>query len=138
MWQYRRDANRIGENTPKFNRSLQLNLFKDMSLRTIKFLTNPGDKLYSKCFVSIRLKNDDAFVVGETYNIELHHSDVSKEDIGSARIVEKRPFKLRELNNFMSYLDMACCKEAGRKILDEKYKNPVDSTIFDFILFDRI
>lgn len=138
MWQYRRNVNIESDNIPPVRTNNQLNLFKDMSLRTIKFLTNPGDKLYSKCFVSIRLKNDEAFVADEIYNIELHHSDVSREEMGSARIVEKRHFKLRELNNFMSYLDMACSKEAGRKILTEKYKNPGEDSLFDFILFDKV
>jgi len=129
MWQFRRDEKREPTVKP------QPEIYKLNFMHNIKFSTNWNNKLYCKAFTSIRIHNDNKYIPGELYKVDLELNSITTKEMGTARLVEKRIFKLKELNEFIAYIDTGYGKDAVRKILDTMYKNPGDETKFDYLLF---
>jgi len=107
-------------------------------MNIIKFSTNCNNKLNCKAFTSIRIHNDSKYIAGQNYDVELHHGKTSYDEMGRVRLVEKKVFKLKDLNEFMAYIDTGYSREACRKVIDTMYKNPGDEAKFDFLLFVKI
>lgn len=69
-------------------------------MRNITFSYNWNNKLECKAYTTLRLLQPEKYVVGETYDIIL-----KEEVIHNATIVNIKPIWLRELNEYIAYLD---------------------------------
>jgi hypothetical protein len=105
----------------------------------IKFSFNWNYKLDCGAFTTIRLHNPSKYVVGKLYGIELKGS-LQKHP---ARILDIRTLYLKDMNEWMTQLDMGYGLDQGRETIRTMYKNVVrgniEQTRFDFMLlrYDR-
>lgn len=82
----------------------------------ITFSTNWNNKLDCKAFTTLRLRNDSKYVPGQTYSI--YHKDSYW---GKAVIRSISHFYLKDLNNFIAYLDTGYSKEECAAIIQKMY-----------------
>lgn len=84
----------------------------------ISFSFNWNNKLEAKAFTTIRLLQPDKYRTGETYQISL-----KRKDLFQAKIIEVKPFWLKDLNEFIAHLDTGYCKEECKNIIIKMYPN---------------
>lgn len=84
----------------------------------ISFSFNLNNKLDCKPFTTIRLLQPDKYRTGETYQITLKLKEVFQ-----AKIIEIKPFFLKDLNEFIAHLDTGYNKEECTEILKKMYPN---------------
>jgi len=102
-------------------------------MNTIKFSYNWNNKLNCNCFTTIRIANNK-YKVGETYDIYLKDKLLFK-----AQIIEIKPFRLDQINEFIARLDTGYSKQETTEIIKRMYKNPnVDKLNFYLILLKNI
>src|SRR6218665_1822071 len=101
---------------------------------TLKFSYNWNRKLNCKAFTTIRLHNPGKYAVGHSYEIflkEKYHCH--------AKCIELKVFKMKDLNNYMAYLDTGYNKETTLEIVKKMYpKINVEEAYFDFILLEAM
>lgn len=103
----------------------------------ISFNYNWNNKLASlKAFTTLRLRNDNRFREGETYRIK-----VKGKFLCYAEILHIKNFLLKDINDFIAYLDTGYSAEECRKMIMTMYKNRVrnwDTQQLSFILLIKI
>lgn len=101
-------------------------------MNTIDFSYNWNNKLLSKAFTTIRLKNDHKYKTGETYTI----AHVAYGNLGPAKIVAMMHFKLSALTETMARIDTGYDLEECKKIILRMYQNKnldYSTQLFSFI-----
>jgi len=103
----------------------------------LDFSYNWNNKLASlKAFTTLRLKNDNRFREGETYRIT-----IKGKFLCYAEIRHIKNFLLKDINDYIAYLDTGYSAEECRKIITTMYKNKVrnwDIQQLSFILLIKI
>jgi hypothetical protein len=87
-------------------------------MRQVTFSYNWNNKLQNKSFTSLRLENNEKYVVGETYEI-LENGIVIKR----ALLEGIRNIYLHDVNLFIARLDTGYNVEGCIKIIQTMYKN---------------
>jgi hypothetical protein len=87
-------------------------------METISFSFNWNNKLDCKSFTTIRILQPDKYRTGETYIITL-----KRKELFQAKIIEIKPFWLKDLNEFIAYLDTGYNKEECTEIIKKMYQN---------------
>jgi len=82
----------------------------------ITFVSNWNNKLFCKCFTTMRLNNH--FYIGNTYNIEL-----KGKIIGEALLIDKKSFYIKDLNEWIAHIDTGYNVQECKNILLTMYKN---------------
>lgn len=101
----------------------------------IDFSQNWNNKLDCDAFTTIRISNDK-YEVGAVFNVNL-----KRNRLFSAKILEKKRFKLNQLNEFMARLDTGYSAKETIELIRTMYKKKnldLDAIYFDFILLKRI
>lgn len=84
----------------------------------IKFSYNWNNKLHCTYFTTIRLRNDRKYQKGKDYRIT-----IKGEKIGEATIQDIRHFKINQINNYITGLDMGYDCKTGVEIIKKMYAN---------------
>jgi len=108
-----------------------------MSQYEIKFVYNWNNKLNMDCFTTIRPHNPKKYVVGRAFDIHLKTKDGWNTFYDAADIVEIKTIKGKDLNEFITRLDMGLSLDDGKRLLNNFYKNKCPDVMemsFDFIL----
>ena len=101
-----------------------------MNIETIRFSYNWNGKLNNKAFTTLRIHNPGKYTIGKTYNIELNG-----EFKGQAVLREKRVLQVKQLNDFICYLDTGYNQFETLNILRRMYKAiDLQTARFDFCL----
>lgn len=108
-----------------------------MAIELIEFSFNWNGKLDCKSFTSIRVHNDRKYITGNIYHVILKRNKVTEYDYGHAKLIDKKVFRLRDLTEWMSHIDLALNKEEGIKKILEIYKWATIDTQFDYLLFSK-
>lgn len=85
-------------------------------MKSIYFNYNWNNKLDCKAFTTMRLSGN--YNVGDLVEIKLKNKMHS-----FGKIVDAKCFKLKDINNFIAYLDTGYDKIECKKILEKMYKN---------------
>jgi hypothetical protein len=91
-------------------------------MRQISFSYNWNKKLDCDAFTTIRLYQPEKYCIGEQYEIQL-----KKEKLFEGVIVDVKKFMLKDLSNFVAYLDTGYSKENCQSIIQKMYSK-VDFT----------
>jgi hypothetical protein len=86
-------------------------------MRVISFSYNWNKKLDCEAFTTIRLFQPGKYVVGEQYEIQL-----KKVKLFEGVIIDVKKFMLKDINNFIAYLDTGYSKENCQSIITSMYK----------------
>ena len=98
----------------------------------IKFASNWNNKLNCESFTTIRLSN--RFTINGLFKV--YYKD---KFIGVAKVVDKKPFVVKNMSNAMCYVDTGYSKEETRKILDTMYEGKVtDDTLMYHITLKMV
>ncbi len=87
-----------------------------MYMNEINFSINWNNKLDCKAFTTLRLSS--RFNIGDKVEIRL-----KKAFKCFATIIDKKCFKLKNITEWVAYLDTGYDKEECKKILEKMYKN---------------
>lgn len=104
-------------------------------MKTISFNLNWNGKLYCNCFTTIRPKNDVKYQLNETYNVRLKGVDM-----GDVELFYLIDFKLNQLKDSMSLIDMGYLAKYGKEIIADLYPeipNIAEQT-FTYMVLERI
>lgn len=99
----------------------------------INFNYNWNNKLNCKSYTTIRVYNKVKYVLNFCYGIYL-----KKEYLHTSQIVDIKNFKLKDISNFMAYLDTGYSKEETIDIIRKMYKNDSLDLVYSFILLNKI
>lgn len=105
----------------------------------LRFTHNWNNKLHCKAFTSIRLSN--RFKPGQEYKITLQKTKNDIEPMGIAKVIAVKEFYLKDLNEFMAYLDTGYSVEETKKIIhrmNQKFKVDYSKQKLCFILFNYL
>lgn len=105
-----------------------------MGFDRLEFSYNWNNKLFNKCFTTLRLSN--RFVVGHRYDVYLLN-----DYLVSVEVLQIKFFKLDEINMYVSYLDSGYSPAECKNILQKMYKNKnVDwsKQLISFVLLKTI
>jgi hypothetical protein len=95
-----------------------------MSLEKLPFSYNWNNKLSCNVFTSVRLKNDNKYILNNIYEITLRNS---KENIhisqGNAQLVLMHHFKLLEVSEGIAMIDTGYTKDKFIELVKTMYKN---------------
>lgn len=80
-------------------------------MRAISFSYNWNKKLDCDAFTTIRLFQPEKYCIGEQYEIEL-----KKEKLFEGVIIDVKKFWLKDLSNFVAYLDTGYSKVLIHKV----------------------
>jgi hypothetical protein len=86
-------------------------------MRVIPFSYNWNKKLDCDAFTTIRIYQPEKYVIDETYQIDLNKAEFCK-----GTIIDIKKFWLKDLNDFIAYLDTGYDKEECKKIITLMYK----------------
>jgi len=103
----------------------------NITKNVIQFSYNWNNKLGCKSYTTIRLKSE-RYKIGNTYNIYLKGLEQIE-----AKIINIKEFKLKDLNDYMAYLDTGYGVEETKLIIHRMYKNISEDQIFYFILLSK-
>ncbi len=100
----------------------------------IAFSTNWNNKLDCDCYTSIRIRNDDKYVLGNVYQVSFkakpHHE---------AMLIAGKHMYLHQLNEFIAHLDTGYSLEECKGILLKMYPNVnFETTQISLLLFRRL
>lgn len=84
----------------------------------ISFSFNWNNKLENKAFTTIRLLQQEKYRTEETYLITL-----KLKELFQAKIIEIKPFWLKDLNEFIAHLDTGYNKKECIEIIKKMYPN---------------
>ncbi len=84
----------------------------------INFSYNWNNKLNCNSFTTIRLEDNEKYIIGKLYQILLNKTINS-----DANIISIKSFYLTQLNDFIAYIDTGYNKEECTKIMKTMYKN---------------
>ncbi len=87
-------------------------------MKEITFSYNWNNKLNCNAFTTLRIEQPNKYIVGADYHIVL-----KKEQIAVARIVNIKSFFLKDLNEFIAYLDTGYSLDKCRQIILNMYPN---------------
>lgn len=85
-------------------------------MRVISFSYNWNKKLDCVAFTTIRLYQPVKYIIGEQYEIQL-----KKEKQFDGVIIDIKKFMLKDLSNFIAYLDTGYPKEKCADIITKMY-----------------
>jgi len=85
-------------------------------MEEIKFSYNWNNKLNNNYFTTLRLS--DRFKIGKKYPVFL-----KKKQIGTGEIMAKKYFLLKQINDYIAYLDTGYNATKCKEILRTMYKN---------------
>jgi hypothetical protein len=104
-------------------------------MKTINFNLNWNAKLYCNCFTTIRPFNEEKFQLHENYQIRLNGVDM-----GEVELVYMVHFKLDQLKDSMSLLDMGYLAKYGKQILADLYPElqNIGEETFTYMVLERI
>lgn len=86
-------------------------------MRAISFSYNWNKKLDCEAFTTIRLYQPEKYCIGEQYEIQL-----KKQKLFEGVIIDVKKFMLKDLSNFIAYLDTGYSKENCQSIIQTMYK----------------
>lgn len=102
-------------------------------MQTINFSYNWNKKLDCNAFTTIRLYQPNKYQIGHEYEIRL-----KEKALFNAVIVDVKKFYLKDLSNFISYLDTGYSKENCTGIIKKMYpKINFDNTYLSLILLHK-
>lgn len=104
-------------------------------MKRVYFSHNWNNKLDCKDFTTLRLSNDNKYVVGEVYEI-WHKEGKENRCIGEAVLKSKRKFHASKINQFIAYLDTGYSADETKKIIQRMYKK--ENPLMDFCLFVKV
>lgn len=105
-----------------------------MQIEQINFSTNWNKKLDCSAFTTIRLRNDNKYKAKEHYELNLN-----KKFIGTGFCIDIKHFWLKDINDFIAYLDTGYDKEEFKEILKKMYpKVDFTKTQLSIILLKKI
>jgi len=100
-------------------------------MEILKFSYNWNNKLANRAFTSIRLSNPRKYQIGQTYLIQL-----KTDELGTAKLIQKRTLNINELGEFSCYLDTGYNKQETINIIKRMYPNVNwNNTHIDLCLF---
>lgn len=103
-------------------------------MKNISFSFNWNNKLNCYCFTSIRIKNDDKYIMNENYEIILKGKIIKK-----ARLINIKDFKLKDIPEITAFLDTGYNKEDTINILKEIYgEEKANKVTFSLLLFKSL
>lgn len=144
MHQYKRDMNRAQtknyyphSTAGKQENNSHMELVKPEANKVLKFSKNWNNKLHCKVFTTIRLHDDCLYKIGNLFDIDLSINNSTLKIGGTVKLINKKTFKLNQLNDFMAYLDTGNPAETVKKKLMEMYKTSNENTLFDYLLFQK-
>jgi uncharacterized protein YqfB (UPF0267 family) len=85
-------------------------------MRNILFSYNWNNKLECKAYTTLRLHQPEKYVVGETYDIIL-----KDEVLHTATIIDVKPLRFDQLNEFIAYLDTGYNLQECQNIIKRMY-----------------
>ena len=100
----------------------------------LNFSYNWNNKLDCKVFTTLRLSN--RFEINNSIKITLN-----KKEIGYGKIIGKKSFKLKDINDWVAYIDTGYNAEKCKNILKKMYKNKNinwNEQIIYFYLIEKI
>jgi len=101
-----------------------------MELKRINYSHNWNNKLLCTVFTTIRLRNDNKYKCGETYEVWC-----KGRKLYNVIIVEIIHFKLHQLKSHVAYIDTGYNLEQTREVIYTMYKNKsIDFNTQDFSL----
>lgn len=104
----------------------------------IRFTKNWNRKLHCNIFPCIRRHDDIFFRIGDNFDIDLQINNSSLRIGGTVKLIAKKTFKFKDLNDIMAYLDTGKTAEAEKKMLKEIYPYATENTLFDYLIFQKI
>ncbi len=103
-------------------------------MRVISFSFNWNHKLDCDAFTTIRLFQPEKYVIGEQYEIQL-----KKVKQFEGVIIDVKKFMLKDLSNFIAYLDTGYSKENCASIIQTMYKKiDFTTTPLSLILIHKV
>lgn len=108
-----------------------------MKLSTLEFSENWNNKLYCKCFSTIRMHNPEKYRLGNKFQVKLKGQ--TRPHPAVVRAVT--PFYIGNLTEGMALIDTGYSKAQAQKIIRTmyKYKVPnVDAELFDFVVLQYL
>ena len=108
-----------------------------MSAQSIQFSFNWNNKLNNDCFTTIREHNPNKYAVGKTFDILLKTKDGYNTCYAPADVIEIRRIKGKDINEFITRLDMGLSLDDGRRVMHQTYSDRCPNVMemeFDFIL----
>ncbi len=100
----------------------------------LPFSYNWNNKLDCKAFTTLRLHNPDRFKVGQTYRITLNKSYKKH-----AKIEDIKTLLLKNISDYIAYLDTGYSKEECQSIIRKIYPNKnFEHQKLDFILLKTV
>jgi len=94
----------------------------------LNFSSHFNNKLLADTFTTLRI--NEKYNIGEIVNVVLR-----KELLCHAEIVGKKCFKLNDINDFISFIDMGVTAAKGKQIIQDWYKNIIDWTNQDIYFY---
>lgn len=95
-----------------------------MKQLNLTFSHNWNNKLFCKCFTTLRLWNEKKYQVGNTYAVYL-----KDEYLGEAEMISIRKTKRAKLNQFVCGLDTGYSVAETQQILGRMYKQNADNDL---------
>ena len=103
-------------------------------MRAITFSFNWNKKLDCDAFTTIRLFQPEKYCIGEQYEIQL-----KKEKQFEGVIIDVKKFMLKDLNNFVAYIDTGYSKENCQSIITKMYaKVDFNTQALSLILIHKV
>lgn len=91
-----------------------------MTMYRLNFSTNWNNKLYCKCFTTVRLYNSKRYYKGAEFEVFIQNKS-----LGKARVKGVRMIYLDELDNYITMLDTGYPVDLAKGIFERMYKNKV-------------
>lgn len=105
----------------------------------IKFQRNWNNKLSCNYFTTIRLPVED-YKIDNILRLMLHDNGVYRE-MGYAKVIEAKPIRSYQINDWMAFLDAGMSADKLREMLYFMYKDKVDDfekTEFVYMILERM
>jgi len=102
-------------------------------MQNINFSTNWNEKLSGRCFTSLRIHNENKYVVGQAYTVVLNGKA-----LGIARLIKIQYLHLRHINDWVGGIDTGYTGLETQQILKRMYiKKNInwETQLFDYMLF---
>ena len=107
--------------------------------KSIKFQRNWNNKLSCNYFTTIRLPQEN-YKVDNTLKLLLHENGIFR-DMGFVKVIEAKPIRAYQINDWMAYLDAGMSADKMREMLYYMYKDKVDDfekTEFVYMILERM
>lgn len=94
-------------------------------MNKLTFSFNWNNKLDCNAFTTIRLRNDNKYYKGASFNTVLAQKGKEEINKGDVMVEEVKHFKIDKINEFVALLDTGYCRADCIKTIQTMYKNIV-------------